>query len=134
LLPSTENLNLDPSIPTFLYNYYNMDPLWHADEPGNRVLLLEPEFFRRYPVSESCLGFLRGLGGNISGLKVFVGSFGDLASRLGTSVIHYKEHPLNHGYWGVEEPRDWISTEVNAYYPSFFAYWKQVEKRLHTFD
>jgi deoxyribodipyrimidine photo-lyase len=37
---------------------------------------------------------------------------------------------LNEGYIGVEESRDWIVEEVVGYYPSFFAYWKKVEKFL----
>lgn len=34
------------------------------------------------------------------------------------------------GYKGTEEPGDWITDSVTEYYPSFFAYWKKVEKQL----
>ena len=34
------------------------------------------------------------------------------------------------GYKGTEEPGDWITDSVTEYYPSFFAYWKKVEKHL----
>jgi deoxyribodipyrimidine photo-lyase len=44
--------------------------------------------------------------------------------------IYYKEHPLNFAYIGVQEERDWISSDVVGYYPSFFAYWKKVKKDL----
>jgi Uncharacterized conserved protein (COG2071) len=44
---------------------------------------------------------------------------------------YYKEHPLNGGYSGNKDERDWITEEVWGYYPSFFAYWKKVEKHLH---
>ena len=40
-------------------------------------------------------------------------------------------HPLNAGYSGTQEERDWISEEVQGYYPSFFSYWKKVEKHLY---
>ena len=44
--------------------------------------------------------------------------------------IRYKEHPLNIGYQGICEPRNWIAPSVQGYYPSFFAYWKAVKKQL----
>jgi deoxyribodipyrimidine photo-lyase len=43
---------------------------------------------------------------------------------------YYKEHPLNIGYSGKMENRDWISDEVTGYFPSFFSYWKKIEKQL----
>jgi deoxyribodipyrimidine photo-lyase len=46
--------------------------------------------------------------------------------------MYFKEHPLNQGYSGIEEPRDWISTEITGYFPSFFAYWKSLNKELTT--
>ena len=43
---------------------------------------------------------------------------------------YYKEHPLNIGYNGTEESRDWIADTVTGYYPSFFSYWKELERQL----
>jgi len=129
-LPSASPLVVDPAKPTFLYNYYNLDPDWHSDVDANRILLLEPRFFAQYPISEACVRFMLDLGKNIAGLQVFVGSFQDLTQTYGLRDIRYKEHPFNAGYVGVEEPREWIAPEVNGDYPSFFAFWKRVEKRL----
>ena len=109
---------------TFIYNYYNLDPLWHKDELGNRILLIEPSFFSAYPVSEKCIDFMLGLSKNIPEIQVYVGSFSSLAEDFKLENIFYKEHPLNVVYSGIEEARDWISTSVSGYYPSFFAYWK----------
>lgn len=120
--------------PTFIYNYYNLDPLWHHNEAGNRVLLLDPDFFKHYPVSEVCINFMLQLGKNIPGLQVFVGSFNELTTQYPATTFHFKEHPLNFGYKGVEEPRDWIATDISGFYPSFFSYWKKVEKSIrHSF-
>ena len=130
-LPSASPISIDPQLPTFIYNYYNLDPLWHATELGNRILLLEPHFFKHYPVSRNCIDFMLSLAQNIANIQVFVGSFEELRQQYAVGNIYYKEHPLNRGYTGQEEPRDWITENVSGYFPSFFAYWKKVEKQLN---
>ncbi|MFN4914902.1 MAG: FAD-binding domain-containing protein [Sphingomonadales bacterium] len=132
-LPTATPISIDISLPTFIYNYHNLDPLWHKNEPGNRILLLDPAFFAQYPVSSNCINFMLALAQNIPGLQVFVGSFQELVSQCDVSNIHYKEHPFNQGYQGTEEPRDWIVPEVTGYFPSFFAYWKKVERQLYKY-
>ena len=130
-LPKSELLQLDNNLPAFIYNYYNLDPLWHAEELGNRILLVEPEFFAAYPVNNNCIDFMLSLGNNIPNIQVFVGSFEALRNQYHSQNIYYKEHPLNIGYTGTEETRDWITDKVTGYYPSFFSYWKKVEKHLY---
>lgn len=130
-LPKVSTIKIDNTLPTFIYNYYNLDPLWHKDEPGNRILLIEPNFFSQYPVSKLCMDFMLDLSENISGIQIYVGSFKSFADTYTTHTIYYKEHPLNMGYKGIEDSRDWITNNVTEYYPSFFAYWKKVEKLLH---
>lgn len=130
-LPKSELLQLDNNLPTFIYNYYNLDPLWHAEELGNRILLVEPEFFAAYPVNNNCIDFMLSLGNNIPNVQVFVGSFEALRNQYHLQNIYYKEHPLNIGYTGTEETRDWITDKVTGYYPSFFSYWKKAEKYLY---
>lgn len=129
-LPVVETFNIDASLPTFIYNYYNLDPLWHKEEVGNKVLLLEPTFFEQYSVSQKCIDFMLDLSKNIPDIKVYVGSFKSLTDTYNIKNIFFKEHPLNLGYWGIEEPRDWIIDDVTGYYPSFFSYWKKIEKQL----
>ena len=129
-LPDKSEIQISRSIPTFIYNYYNLDPLWHPFESGNRVLLIDPDFFACYPVSKNCMDFMLALAHNIEGIQVYVGSFASLVSEYQLSNVYFKEHPLNKGYTGIEEERDWIVSEVSGYYPSFFAYWKRVEKYL----
>ncbi len=125
-LPQSDVLQVDNQLPTFIYNYYNLDPLWHKDELGNRILLIEPSFFSTYPVSDKCIDFMLALRKNIPTIQVYVGSFSSLAAEHKLDNIYYKEHPLNVGYAGTEEARDWISTGVSGYYPSFFAYWNKL--------
>lgn len=129
-LPIVENFEVDSTQPTFVYNYYNLDPLWHKEEAGNRILLLDPAFFKEHPVSSNVLNFALELAQNIENLKLFVGSFSELVEKCSLSEIYFKEHPLNEGYAGTEEPRDWISTQITGFFPSFFAYWKPLQKEL----
>lgn len=130
-LPVASEIQTNPNIPTFIYNYYNLDPLWHKEAKGNRILLIEPHFFTCYPISENCINFMLALSKNIPDIVVYVGSFQSLLKEHQLKEIFYKEHPLNIGYSGTKEERDWITEEVTDYYPSFFSYWKKVEKHLN---
>jgi deoxyribodipyrimidine photo-lyase len=129
-LPAPNLIIFDSSLPTFIYNYYNLDPLWHQSEKGNRILLLDPGFFSAYPISSKCVDFMLALSKNIAGIQVYIGSFKSFTEEFECNSICYKEHPLNIGYIGIEESRDWISPVIKGYYPSFFAYWKKMEKQL----
>ena len=129
-LPVTSDIPFNPGLPTFIYNYYNLDPLWHKDERGNRILLIEPDFFAKYPVSKKCITFMLSLSKNIKDIQIYTGSFQSFTRHYKATTIYYKEHPLNNGYIGKKEERDWITEEVAGYYPSFFAFWKKAEKHL----
>ena len=129
-LPESDSIQIIHDQPIFIYNYYNLDPLWHKDEPGNRILLLEPEFFQNYPISKKCMDFMLDLSKNIQGIQIYVGSFQAFSAEYKETSIYYKEHPLNIGYFGLQEERDWIANDVSGYYPSFFSYWKKVKKHL----
>ncbi len=129
-LPAASAIQANPEIPTFIYNYYNLDPLWHKNETANRILLIEPDFFSSYPVNNKCVNFMLALSKNIQGIQVYVGSFQSLLDHYQLDNIHYKEHPLNIGFKGTREPRDWIAEDITGYYPSFFSYWKKVDKQL----
>lgn len=130
ILPETPAPRIDHSRPVFVYNAYNLDPAWHAGEAGNRILLLEPSHFLRWPVCAKTLQFIQDLGRNIPGLQVFTGEFHSLQQHAGDAVICFKEHPLFRHYQGREEPRDWIVPEVEGYFPSFFGYWKKISRHL----
>ncbi len=129
ILPNLENPALEKNKTTLIYNYYNIDPLWHQNEDVQRVLLMEPSFFKEYPVSQKCIDFAINLSKNIEDMKIFVGEFNQLAEELCPEKLVYKEHPMNGHYSGKEEARDWLSN-VQGYYPSFFAFWKKCKKEI----
>ena len=114
---------------TLIYNYYNLDPSWYADTDVQRVLLLEPTHFEKYPISKKCIDFMMDLSKNIKNIQVFVGEFVELKAALNNSELVFKEHPTSSHYKGTEESRAWL-TDVTGTYNSFFAYWKRAKKQL----
>jgi deoxyribodipyrimidine photo-lyase len=128
-LPKPGLIQIQPELPTLIYNYYNLDPLWRNTEEANRILLLEPSVFEQYPVSPKCLKFALDLGKNISDLQVFTGEFDDLIREHSISKPVFKEHPLNKNYKGQQDDRDWMF-EVKGYFPSFFGFWKKCKKEF----
>jgi len=129
-LPNTHPVELDPSLPTYVYNFYNLDVLWGAEQKANRVLLLEPSFFNQYPVGNRTIQFVLDLAKNITGIQIQVAEFEMVLGKIDTQKIHYKEHPSNAHYRGIQHERDWMFSEVTGYFPSFFAYWKKCEKQI----
>jgi deoxyribodipyrimidine photo-lyase len=132
-LPNHKTVIIDETLPTCIYNFYNLDPLWKKDISANRILLLEPSLFEQYPVSQKSIDFVINFSEeSIADIQIYVGEFNDLVKQQKQIVekdIYYKEHPLNNRYKGTEEPRDWMF-DVQGYYPSFFAYWKKCKKQL----
>lgn len=127
-LPKSTLTTTDQNLPTLIYNYYNLDPEWHKEE-ANRIFLMEPSHFEKYPVSENCLDFAIRLSENIPGISIFVGEFDDLIDQYSLQDIYYKEHPTCRHYQGKEESRDWMFT-VTGYFPSFFSFWKKCQKQF----
>ena len=127
-LQSFENDTIS-NVKSLVFNYYNLDPNWHQDEDFQRILLLEPTFFEKFPVSEKCLDFALALSKNIPDLKIFVGEFSALSEIISTENIWYKEHPTNNHYAGTRENRTSLSN-IEGNFPSFFNYWKKIKKEL----
>lgn len=140
LLNST-NLNLQTPLPKnipplvinpgpiFIYNYYNLDPNWYSSIEANRVLLLEPSIFEKYPISQNSIDFMLGLSQNIDGIQLFIGSFEQLIEQANGNETIYKEHPLNNHYSGSKIERDWMF-DIKGYYPSFFKFWNKAKKEF----
>lgn len=129
-LPEKQAITVDKNVPTFVYNFYQLDPLWYKGEIGNRILLLEPSHFQAYPISPKSLQFMLDLAKNIENIQVYVGEFAELKAEFDLQVIHFKEHQLSKHYKGQQSERDWLFPEVSGYSPSFFSYWKKCQKYL----
>jgi deoxyribodipyrimidine photo-lyase len=138
-LPQTTSLKIDTTIPTLIYNSYNLDPIWRKLEKVNRVLLLEPSHFNQYPVSDKVIEFIIGLSKNIEGIQIFTGEIEEIKNIYKADnvwddqKIISKEHPSFTYYPGMMVQRDWMFPEVTGYYPSFFSFWKKAERSFKKF-
>jgi deoxyribodipyrimidine photo-lyase len=131
-LPEKVKISINNQLPTFIYNFYNLDPLWHQTEIGNRILLIEPSHFKSYPVSKKSIDFMLELSKNIDGIQIYVGEFKELINEFKIENIFFKEHPFSKHFFGNMEQRDWMFPEVQGNFNSFFAFWKKCEKHLVT--
>lgn len=127
--PVADVIKLDDTQPTYVYNFYNLDPKWDSNIKANRVLLLEPSHFSDYPVSEKVMQFVIDLSKNIEGIQIVVGEFDEVFKEIGDENIFFKEHPLFSHYNGNEIEREWM-TSVKGYYPSFFKFWNKAKKEF----
>ncbi|MGG9964536.1 FAD-binding domain-containing protein [Ferruginibacter sp. SUN106] len=136
VLPQTAVPVIDCTKPTLLYNAYNIDPQWRKTDNVNRVLLLEPSHFSRYPVSEKVISFIIDLSRNIAGIQVYCGELSALqalyneTNHSASPAFIAKEHPAFTHYPGIKDSRDWLFPSVTGFYPSYSAYWKHCERYL----
>ena len=129
-LPEERKLKIDDEKDTYIFNSYNLDPMWSKNKDVNRILLLEPSHFSTYPVSEHVLSFILKMASEIKDIQIAVMEFDQLHELLPTKKeIHYKEHPFSNHYKGVLTERDWIFPNVEAT-GSFFNYWNKGIKQF----
>ena len=130
-LPLSSGITIENSLPTVLYNFYNLDPEWKKNIKANKILILEPSHFKEFPVCQNSIDFaLKIAKENIPSIQIYVGEFKHLIKKYSLKEVYYKEHPTNRHYLGYEESRDWMF-EVNGYHPSFFSFWKKCKKQLN---
>jgi len=129
-LPQKKELEINENLPTAVYTFYNLDPNWRKEMVMNRVLILEPSFFEKYPSSQKVIDFVLDLTKNIPNCQVFVDEFDEFQNSYSTPQIYFMEHPTNTHFRGIEDSRDWIAPEVQGDFRSFFGYWKKVKKSL----
>lgn len=129
-LPQTNPPVIKNNLPVIVYNSYNLDPLWQRDIRANRVLLLEPSHFNKFPVSDKVLNFILALSCNIEGLQIFTGEFETLKRCCRDNQVIFKLHPAFTHYEGKAEKYDELFPQVEGYFTSFSSYWKRCEKFL----
>jgi deoxyribodipyrimidine photo-lyase len=131
-LPKTVAPELNQTIPILVYNSYNLDPTWHANIEANRILLLEPSHFRKFPISNKVLQFIIDLSKNIPHIQVYVGEFESLQQLTNNQLI-FKKHPAFSHYDGVAENSTDLFANINGNFNSFFSFWKKCDKELKQF-
>ncbi|MBL7857012.1 MAG: deoxyribodipyrimidine photolyase [Cyclobacteriaceae bacterium] len=127
-LPSQHTPLLDYSKPLFLYTTYNLDPRWREEEDANRLLLLEPSHFYKFPVSGRVMNFILKLTENINGIQVFVGEVSEIPGLKSFSVIRSKAHPAFTHYPGLRDEMEWMFPKIIPKEGSFSSFWKKCEQ------
>ncbi len=111
---------------TCVYIPWTLDPTWRAQEDARRILIIDPTWFNRFPVSPSVLDFIIRQGKTvIPKLEVHVGTFETLPGI--TLVDSFtKRHQTNQEWLTTFDEPERLYPLVTEYYPSFFAYFKNV--------
>lgn len=99
----------DASKKTFIYHMWNLDPLWHQVEEGNRILVIEPSFLQRFPMSQKRLDFIFELSKNIPNMQIYIGEFSDCLKDISNSVECVTRYYPAIAHWNIhQEPRDYL--------------------------
>lgn len=134
-LPEASDISLDPTLPLVVYTDYSIRPDWMTYIRANRILVLSPSHFARFPVSSRVIEFILSLAtDNIDGIQIYVGEIEDLRDEFRTiseREIYLTDHILYSSITGViKTPYPYMVPEVTQYCASFFAYWKLAERYI----
>ena len=109
-----------------LYHSFWLNASWRADQDANRIVLLEPSWFARFPVSPLVTDYIVRCAREIPGAQVVVAEFDDL--QLGDDV-HFMRHPsVPHWRGSADEMPRLFPHVPDKSYASFTSYWKQCQK------
>ena len=123
--PPTKPLVLIDGIPNFIYTHYTLDPTFHEGEVGNRILVLEPSHFAKYPMAPKTMDFILSLAENIPGIQVFYGEYVDLKLQG-----IFRDHPINAHFQGIREVHPSLAPGLPGEFNSFFSFWNKLSKQL----
>lgn len=114
-----------------LYTPWTLDPTYRSKETDRRIVVIDPVWFDRLPVSDLVTNFILEQGkAVIENLEVFVGDVTDIPDINTAASVHARSHQTNQAwsqFADLETPPK-LFPQVTGYYKSFFAYWKAVEK------
>ena len=125
--PETETFD-ENSQHLFLYSPNTLNPDWRTDEIGERVLLLEPAWFDKFPVSPAVLEFIITVArAQIPGIKVVVKNATELPISAHTKV-YSQSYPTHEAWPGLVDSAPRLFPSVTGYYASFFKFWEACER------
>jgi deoxyribodipyrimidine photo-lyase len=127
--PTPEPLNSVAGESVLLYTPWTLNPEWEQATVGRRILVIDPAWFDRFPVSKRVLQFIIKQGKMVvPTLEVFVGNPERITGIKDATQVLALRHPTIET-WSVETieyaPVPKLFPEVAGYYPSFFKYWQQ---------
>ncbi|MCI5051228.1 MAG: deoxyribodipyrimidine photolyase [Candidatus Pacebacteria bacterium] len=111
-----------------LFHSWNLDPNYHAGEDVQKILVIEPSHFQKFPVSEKVMNFIVNLAKeNIEGIQIFVGEQSELIKDF-KGEVYYQDHQNVQHWKGNPEQQAELFPEVQGYYKNFFSFWKECQK------
>ena len=110
-----------------LYSPWTLDPLWRRESAGLRVLLIDRNEFGNGRFSQNVIDSIMWFAGQVPGLSILFDT-PDVLNSFSGKILR-KSYP-GIVYWpGTADAPERMYPEVPvAFYPSFSAYWKQVQK------
>ena len=115
------------------YTPWTLDPEWRRAQSARRLLIIDPTWFDRFPVSELVMDFIVRQGQTVMPeLEIFVGDIFAVPGIDGAANIYAKPHPTNRHWPATFDERELLFPKVTGYYPSFMKYWQAVNSREHT--
>ncbi|MEU0494586.1 FAD-binding domain-containing protein [Mycobacterium sp. NPDC006124] len=123
--PGDEPL-VDPAKPTLLYHSFWLNAAWRDEVDANRIVLLEPSWFARFPVSPMVTDYLVRCAREIPGAQVVVAEFDDL--DLGDDVTFMRHPSVPHWRGAADEMPRMFPKVPERSYASFTSFWKQCER------
>jgi deoxyribodipyrimidine photo-lyase len=127
--PNVTVLDIDTAKPTLLYHPFWLNSNWRADSVSNRILILDTDWFERFPVSANVTQSMLDLASDIPGLQIYVGRYSELLPLLG-SEIYATDHPYTR-LWNASKDQmpKMYPNVAKKQYNSFMSYWKQCQKQ-----
>lgn len=115
-----------------LFHPWNLDPKFGSNISNcDRVLILEPSHFIKFPMSQKRINFILDLAKNLNNFKIFVGEISDLDLSQYNTITTRQYPAVEH--WScipniTLEPMDYMYPYINTYYGSFMSYWKKCQR------
>lgn len=128
--PESESIGNVAGKKVFLYHPWSIDPNWRREEEGERLFIIEPRLFDKFPVSPTVLNhMLKLLRTHVPKAKVFVGNIETVPGISGADVFS-KSHPHTLHFPGQKDEPVELFPQVQGYYPSFYKFWQECQKYI----
>jgi deoxyribodipyrimidine photo-lyase len=125
--PKSEDYNNNADF-IFLYCPWTLNPDWRKGQEGERILLIEPRWFDRFPVSEKVMDFILVVARtHIPDIKIVVANNVDM-NFSNHSHIFSQMHQTHFGWSGKVDDVNRLFPKVTGYYSSFFKFWEACQK------
>jgi deoxyribodipyrimidine photo-lyase len=129
--PEVEAVSTVTGARVCLYTPWTLDPTWRREQSARRILVIDPAWFDKYPVSELVLDFIIRQGQTVMPeLEVHIGSVVDIPELHYAQAVFALLHQTNRT-WPVQfDTQPVLFPAVTGYYQSFYKYWQAVEKTI----